>query len=154
MQDNIVIKSSGNTIKLESTPEEVTGGYFDSQEVWHEFGEESSESSEFVHVTIKVIGDVLDFEIRNILFNTETTEPYSAYPETFDLNATLGDMFLSTENSETTVLVPKNIPFSGIGESVVETIEGTAKYDLDEDYYIFYADGDNQTLTITFKDVT
>lgn len=38
MQDNITVKSSGNTIKLESTPEEVTGGYFDSQEQWHEFG--------------------------------------------------------------------------------------------------------------------
>lgn len=38
MTDNIVVKSSGNTIKLQSSPEEVTGGYFDSEEVWHEFG--------------------------------------------------------------------------------------------------------------------
>lgn len=69
MQDNIVIKSSGNTIKLESTPEEVTGGYFDSEEVWHEFGGGGSEINTPI-ITITVVdntsGKPKMFPIYNI----------------------------------------------------------------------------------------
>lgn len=152
--DNITVKSSGNTIKLQSTTDEVTGGYFDSEEVWHEFGGGGG-SSEFVRVTIKLIdANVRELAVNNTLYDVDTEEPVSAYPESFNLNISTGQYTLNSEKPEATMLVPKNIVFGGTQKEYVSNVEGTVKMELVDNEYLFYADEDSQTLTITFVPIT
>ena len=79
--DNITVKSSGNTIKLQSTPEEVTGGYFDSEEVWHEFG--GGGETEDLFQTLEVTNNT-NYNISIYGNNVSTEDNKSVYS-----NATL-----------------------------------------------------------------
>lgn len=82
--DNITVKSSGNTIKLQSTPEEVTGGYFDSEEVWHEFVGQGGETLKTYRAktnsTVYTGTDMNYIYVVGYAENVGITSPYPIFP--------------------------------------------------------------------------
>lgn len=58
--NNIVVNAKPNTILLQSTEEEVTGGYYDGAGEWHEFGGGGEGSIRNPIVNVKFINHTLD----------------------------------------------------------------------------------------------
>lgn len=78
-----IIDMPPNKVLLQSSDEGVTGGYFDSAEVWHEFGSGGGEGVKNPTVTINLIGNTTNryniktpqYSVENGLF-TKTTIPF------------------------------------------------------------------------------
>lgn len=50
--DNIVAKVKDGVLKVHSDEEGMTGGYYDTEDVWHDFGEGGGTTVKYVTVTV------------------------------------------------------------------------------------------------------
>lgn len=69
--NNIVVNAKPNTILLQSTNDEVTGGYYDGEGTWHEFGGggEKQILNPFVTVTwVNDSGDAFQYGPTQMIF--------------------------------------------------------------------------------------
>ena len=141
------------TVILNDSPEGVEGGYFDSLMVWHEFGEGGGDS-QFVHVTITV-NKRASITLDNVLQDGDG-HLVTEYPSAFNPDAkwwSIGSYETPPQQPpfQVEALAMKYLGLYTIDASTLESYEGTVKHVLLDGDIIFYADADEQTLELTFK---